>query len=501
MRRYPARRRLRPAPRRVRFLTMTPRPSLGKSHYDGSALIADPIHEYITFTVPVAVPTRDATHKEPPETTEKDLIDSPWVQRLRSIFQLQSARWVYPSAEHSRFVHSLGAMHVAGRFARHLYPFLKQAVPNAPSAHYIEELLRVTALVHDIGHGPFCHFFDENFLEPFHLTHEKLGQIIIREHLGSIIRKIRRSPSGPFAKGEALDPDQIAHLILKDKSKDSSRMPRWLTMLQPIISGSYTGDNLDYVLRDSYMCGVAVGPVDLSRLIHYTMITEKGFTIHKTGLPALQMFLNTRMYLYSNVYYHRTTRAIDIHLREIFGDTMQILFPHNPSKKMDQYLHLTDWSLLEEVREWGASRNPTQRRLGNEWARILVRDVKWKMAYSTILKDKGQARGMDFPSREQFESQIRRELPMRLQKTPFRVDMAPLDPRPDPKDARGILLYVYDANTRAVSTEPLEEFLDLLPTRLIQFRTYALNHDRDAELSRAAATVLNKTASSSLTNL
>jgi hypothetical protein len=480
---------------------VTPRPSLGKSHYDGSALIADPIHEYITFTVPFAAPAKGAARGEPRETTEKDLIDSPWVQRLRYIFQLQSARWVYPSAEHSRFVHSLGAMHVAGRFARHLYPFLHKAAPDAPSANYIEELLRVTALLHDIGHGPFCHFFDDNFLKAYGLTHERLGQLIIREHLGPTIRKIRRSPSGPFAKGEELDPVQIAHLILKDKGKDSSHMPRWLTHLQPVISGSYTGDNLDYVLRDSYMCGVAVGPVDLSRLIHYTMVTEKGFTIHKTGLPALQMFLNTRMYLYSNVYYHRTTRAIDIHLRQIFGDTMQLIFPDDPRKKMDQYLNLTDWSLLEEVRSWGKSRNPKQRQLGGEWAHILGRNVKWKMAYNTVLKEKGQERGMDFPSPAEFKQRIRKELPGHLADLPFEVDAAPLDPRPDPKDTRGIPLYVYDPGTQAVSTEPLEEFLDLLPTRLIQFRIYALNHATDAELSHAAATVLNKTSSSIETNI
>ncbi len=480
---------------------MTPRPSLGKSHYDGSALIADPIHEYITFTVPFAAPAKGLARGDQPETTEKDLIDSPWVQRLRYIFQLQSARWVYPSAEHSRFVHSLGAMHVAGRFARHLYPFLQKTVPDAPSANYVEELLRVTALAHDIGHGPFCHFFDDNFLKAYGLTHERLGQLIIREHLGPIIRKIRRSPSGPFAKGEVLDPDQIAHLILKDKGKDSSRMPRWLNFLQPVISGSYTGDNLDYVLRDAYMCGVAVGPVDLSRLIHYTMITEKGFTIHKTGLPALQMFLNTRMYLYSNVYYHRTTRAIDIHLRQIFGDTMRLVFPQDPRKAMDEYLKLTDWSLLETVRGWGTSKNRARRLLGDEWSCILNRNVKWKMAYSTVLKEKGQERGMDFPSPTEFKQRIRKELPERLSNLPFEVDSAPLDPRPDPKDTRGIPLYVYDASTQTVSTEPLEEFLDLLPTRLVQFRIYALNHATDAELSRAAATVLNKTPSSIETNI
>src|SRR3954463_13640564 len=120
--------------------------------YAGTAPIADPIYRYIEFTVPQV---KD-------EITEKALIDSPWVQRLRYIFQLQSARWVYPSAEHSRFVHSLGTMHVAGRFARHLYPFLATQFPQVPSINYVEELLRVTALLHDIGHGPFCHFFDDN---------------------------------------------------------------------------------------------------------------------------------------------------------------------------------------------------------------------------------------------------------------------------------------------------------------------------------------------------
>jgi hypothetical protein len=112
---------------------MRPRTLAPPALYDGSALIADPIHEYISFTVPYSSP-------EAGERTEKDLIDSTWVQRLRYIFQLQSARWVYPSAEHSRFVHSLGTMHVAGRFARHLYPFLAAQFPHVPSMNYVEEL-------------------------------------------------------------------------------------------------------------------------------------------------------------------------------------------------------------------------------------------------------------------------------------------------------------------------------------------------------------------------
>src|SRR3989304_3201929 len=88
------------------------------TEYEGTALVADPIHRYIQFTVPV---TKG-------EVTEKHIIDSPWMQRLRYIYQLQGARWVYPSAEHSRFQHSVGAMHLAGEFAQHLYPSLRQVL-------------------------------------------------------------------------------------------------------------------------------------------------------------------------------------------------------------------------------------------------------------------------------------------------------------------------------------------------------------------------------------
>src|SRR3989337_4450317 len=115
------------------------------SEYGGTALIADPIHRYIQCTVP----------EKRGEITEKHLIDSPWVQRLRYIYQPQSARWVYPSAEHSRFQHSLGAMHLAGEFAKHLYPSLRKVLgEECPSAPFIEEYIRVTGLLHALGPGP-----------------------------------------------------------------------------------------------------------------------------------------------------------------------------------------------------------------------------------------------------------------------------------------------------------------------------------------------------------
>ena len=240
--------------------------SKGEEFYDGTALLGDPVHGYISFTTP----------RVAGEKTEKDLIDTPWMQRLRQIYQLQSARWVYPSAEHSRFQHSLGAMHLAGRFARHLYPSLKAAAPDCPSEHFVEELLRIAALLHDIGHGPFGHFFDDNYLEHFGLTHEKLGQFIIKPNWARSSRPSGGARRGEFHKGERLNPEQIAFLIGKGPGSGAVETAEWLQFLQPLLSGIYTVDNLDYVLRDAYMCGVAVGAVDIDRLLYYSFFHREG---------------------------------------------------------------------------------------------------------------------------------------------------------------------------------------------------------------------------------
>src|SRR5204863_9356195 len=294
------------------------------SEYEGTALIADPIHPLMKFTVP----------EKKVEVTEKALIDSAWVQRLRYIYQLQSARWVFPSAEHSRFQHSLGAMHLAGEFGKHLYPSLHKVLgEECPSVNYIEEYMRVTGLLHDIGHGPFGHFFDDNFLHNYDLTHELVGQRIIREELGDVLRSLRRSPSGAFNADEAIDPEWICYLMGKSYRDPQPHHPRWLQCLKPLLSGVFTADNMDYVLRDAYMCGVAIGPIDIERIIYYAFFSEKGLTLDRSGLQAFTMFLNARFYMYTNVYYHRTTRGIDLHLKEIFRDTMRIAFPYDLRKE------------------------------------------------------------------------------------------------------------------------------------------------------------------------
>jgi HD superfamily phosphohydrolase len=444
--------------------------------FGGTALIADPIHRYIQFTVP----------ESKGEITEKSLIDSPWVQRLRYIYQLQSARWVFPSAEHSRFQHSLGAMHLAGQFAKHLYPSLNRVLgSDCPSAPFIEEYMRVTGLLHDIGHGPFGHFFDDNFLHNYDVTHEDLSQTIIQKYLGEIISQLRRSPSGRFAAGEQLSPEDVAFPIKKTGEEDT-RKPRWARFLQPLTNGIFTFDNLDYVSRDSYMCGVAVGPIDRERLMHYTFFTPKGLTLHKAGNSALTMFLNARLYLYTNVYYHRTTRAIDLHLRDIFPATMKALFPGNPLEHMDDYLYLTDWSLLQEVSRWGRVSGELED-LGKEWETVLHREVKWKMAYDRTLALNELRYGVSLIQDTDWEKRIRSGLPPELRDLVFRIDIATQDPRPENPFAMGKKqIYIFEPSSGDIAKESLAELFEFIPSKIVQFRVFALDHEHDQLLADLA---------------
>jgi hypothetical protein len=466
----------------------------GIDTYQGRGLIADPIHRYILYTRPDGVPG---------EATEQDLIDSPWMQRLRRVPQLQSARWVFPAAEHSRFQHSLGAMHLAGRFAQQLHASLRAEFPDAPSAPLFEELLRVTGLVHDVGHGPFGHFFDDNFLADFDLTHEKLGQRIIREELGDIIRALRRSPSGPFEAGEAIDPEWVCYLMGKSYTEPLAQHPRWLAHLKPLLSGIYTADNMDYVLRDGYMCGVSVlGPIEIDRIMYYSFFSEKGLTLERGGLGAFVMFLNARFYMYTNVYYHRTTRGIDLHLKEIFRDTMRLVFPHDLNRELAPYRDLTEWTLLEEVARWERAEDAERRALAREWRQILDRRLKWRMAHEVVLDLFEPRRGQAFMRAEEVERRVRELLPAALRGFPFKIDMAQQDPRPlNPIGMRDRQIYVYDSASRTVSAEPLKDLLKNLPGKVAQCRIFAASHEHDTRLAGALEQALTEDHPAHPTNL
>ena len=458
-----------------------------RSEYSRVNLSSDPIYRYLRIT-------KGGRGGVAGEAAEQDLVDAAWLQRLRRIHQLQSAWWVFATAEHSRFQHALGAMHLAGEWARHLHPSLKVACGDVPSSQLVEETMRMAGLLHDVGHGPFGHFFDENYLDTWGIDHEVIGRALITGPLAGLIRELGASPSADFEPGESVDPRWVAYLISATEL-DGFTPPGWLAALQPALTGAFSADNMDYVPRDSYICGVSAGPVDVQRILHYSFISERGLTLHAHAAEALYMFLNSRLYLYHQVYFHRTVRRIDLQLREVFRPTVELLLGGNPLERLDRFMPLTEWSLLSDVDRWAQGSGDSRRReLGEAWAAVVARKLKWKLIYQ------GHTDARDVPSaalsvtREQFAHQLRERLPSSLRTIVFEVDVAAQESRAfNPMTETADILFY----------EPLEDsyrqsrVLDLfkrLPVRMALFRIFAHDETHRSELIKAANEVLGLTA-------
>jgi HD superfamily phosphohydrolase len=468
--------------------------------FEAVNLISDPIHGYIELTKRLT-PDQAARSGLPPEdAAEQDLLDSPWLQRMRRISQLQSARWVFPTAEHSRFTHGLGVMHEAGLWGRSLYPTLREVLLEdtldegdasehpVPSEPLVVETLRVAGLLHDVGHGPFAHFFDEHFLNrwpaPAHasrhrdkrLSHEDLGQQIIERELGKLVSALRRSPAAEperaaFADGESIDPRWVSFLISKPPLADAT-MPLWVRRLQPLFSGVFTVDNLDYVRRDAYMTGVATGPVDADRLRRYVFMSPRGLAVYEPGLGTLEMFLTARLFMYNTVYFHRTVRAIDLDLGEVFEPSIVSIFgERNPLEALDAYAGLDEYTLLHHASRWArgelldsapeAGSGRVTPEIGALWRGILHRRPTWR-AVREIRSDSRVGEGTQA---------LERELRAAGSDGTIRVDLAQTDGRPEnPLGSRGRL--VVARRDGSLDAAALTDLLERLPAVVVVGRAY-----------------------------
>ncbi len=425
-------------------------------------LIRDPIHDYVPFTVG----TGDS------EAGEKDILVSRWVQRLRRVFQLQSAWLVYPGATHTRFLHSAGAMHLAGRFAETLYERFVENFPHEtiPEKNHVIEVFRLAGLLHDLGHSSFGHTFDQVYSYPrYKVTHEDIGQKILRDELGDIIRRIRRPQQGRFE--QAIDPETVINFIKPTRPYTQL----WEKAFSKILFGLYSVDKLDYLVRDAYFTGTReYGTVDINRLLYTSTVTEEGLTLHASAASALKSFLFSRLLMYENVYYHKAVRLFDIafaHLLEKAYDRMDL---GNPLENLEGLYDLDDFSVYAEIKSWRKRKDPEEKRIGEAWLELLNRNNPWKEAYRltiTYAKTTGFFFRPTTPA--EVEVKLRQEIPAEI---PLLVDMPYLDVRPEnplsPLERKNAIA-IYDPTTGRTEPRALQHLVSDLPVKFHALRVFA----------------------------
>ena len=266
--------------------------------------ITDPIHKYIRFS-----------------HVEKQLIDSPAFQRLRRIRQLAGAHLVYPSAQHSRFEHSLGAMHIAGLAGETLLG--KQYIDHTE----VVQDLRLAALLHDIGHGPFSHLFEEVLEYHCNTSHEELGKkIIMQSEISDILERYGYS----------------AHQICRLSFGQSK-----VNFMNEIISGGLSADIMDYLPRDGLFTGAEYAKLDYHRLVSSLEVSKNRLAINKSALNSLESMLISRYEMFKAVYFHKTVRSAEVMLLRSMISADEALGLTNTS--LHNYLALTDEVTLERL--------------------------------------------------------------------------------------------------------------------------------------------------------
>lgn len=376
--------------------------------------LRDPIHGFIAT-----------------DRLEAALIDSRPLQRLRFIHQLGLTFLVYPGAEHSRFSHVLGAMTLAGRMVDALFaksPGLLSAAERQKS----RRLVRLAALFHDAGHAPFSHSAEDLFEGG--IDHEEMTRrLLVSEEISQLFA----------AFGEGIAPADVAALLAGEVAPEKR-------FLAQIISGELDVDKMDYLLRDSLYCGVRYGVYDLDRLLDTLAVVEDpesgalGVGVEEGGVHAVEALVLARYYMFTQVYFNVTGKALEQHL-----SAWMLAEGQRWPCDIEPFLRLDDLSTLA-----------TMRASANLHAQAVVHRRHFPLAFETrehLSREESLAFEAALPDlRARFgEGEI---LVARSAKDPHRLGGSPV--------------WVRRADGRLESMESASHFIRHL-TRIARYRVYA----------------------------
>ena len=339
-------------------------------------IFTDPVHGFINV----------------PKGLVLQLLDHPFVQRLRRIRQLGLANMVFPGAEHSRFSHALGALGLMQRTLHHLRE------RDTTITHQEFESTLIAILLHDIGHGPFSHTLEEGIIQKVH--HEKLTVLLMEE--------LNREFDGRL--------DTAIKIF-------NNQYPK--KFLHQLISSQLDIDRLDYIKRDSMFAGVHEGSIGIDRIIKTMRVHQGNIVIDKKGIYAIENYIVARRLMYMQVYLHKTVLAGDKLLLSIlqrvrfllaqgqdvpfYSPALKYFFtgkentPRRVSKKMlENFVNMDDNDIIINLKYWQQSDCPV---LSDLCCRFLNRNFfrttfvdkkpakelmeKWKKETARELKKKG----------------------------------------------------------------------------------------------------------------
>jgi HD superfamily phosphohydrolase len=270
--------------------------------------IKDPVHGYVYIT-----------------EEEKTVIDSYPVQRLHRLRQLAGAEYVYPGANHTRFEHSIGVMYLAGRVVEN--PYISQLVSEDEIA-----TVRIAGLLHDVGHGPFSHVFEQLLEKELDKTHEDITTWIIKNsELKDVLKK------------NGCKPDDVSKLAVGKLHRPGK------AFLDQIISSAVDVDKQDFVVRDTHHTGAEYGFIDIFRLIHTLDVMEGNLAVDVGALSALESLIIARIESFKSIYFHRVGRAVQIMLA-LAMEKANTELGLTSFKTAEEYLAMDDYTVWTMLR-------------------------------------------------------------------------------------------------------------------------------------------------------